>query len=84
MEQIRFGKMKPEGCNLFSVGIQIKLFLFISITEKGNITPIYKKGQRGDGELRAVQPHLYPWEKDGADNPRNHFQVHEGQENHQC
>lgn len=77
-----FSKIKPEGCNLFSVDIQIKLFQFISITEKANITPIYKKGQGGHGELKAVRPHLCPWEEDGADNPRNHFQVHEGQENH--
>jgi len=32
-----------------------------------------QEGQKGrSGELQAVQPHLDPWEGDGAANPGNH------------
>ena len=31
-------------------------------------------------ELQAGQPHLNPWESDGANNPQNHLYIYEGQE----
>lgn len=31
-------------------------------------------------ELQAGEPHLDPWERNGARNPGNHFQIHERQE----
>lgn len=34
----------------------------------------------GPRELLTSQPHLDPWECDGAANPGNRFQAHEGQE----
>lgn len=30
--------------------------------------------------IQAGQPHLNTWKGDGATNPGNHFQIHEGQE----
>lgn len=42
-----------------------------------------KVQERGPRELQAGQPHLDPWEGDGAPSPGNHFQIHDQEENHQ-
>lgn len=38
----------------------------------------------GPEDLQVCRPHLDPWESDGAADPQNHYQVNEGQENHQA
>jgi len=45
---------------------------------RGNITLIFKKGGKKErcGELQASQPHLYAWQDDGADPPRNDAKAH--------
>ena len=42
--------------------------------KKGNITPIFKKGRRG--ELQASHPHLCAWEGHKADPPRSYVKAH--------
>ncbi|KAK4824897.1 hypothetical protein QYF61_021137 [Mycteria americana] len=44
---------------------------------------LQEKQEGGPRELEASQHHLDPWEGNGAANPGNHFQAHEGQESHQ-
>lgn len=37
-----------------------------------HIAVFHKKG--GSGEQLVCQPHIFPWEGGGANNPRNHLQ----------
>jgi len=40
--------------------------------KKGNITPIFKKGRKGEvGKL-----YLYAWDDHGADNPISYLKAH--------
>lgn len=41
------------------------------------------KQERGPRKLQAHQPHLDPWQGDGATNPGNYFRAHEEQKSHQ-
>lgn len=43
---------------------------------------LQEEQERGPRKLQASQPHLIPWEHDGATNLGNHFQAHKEHKSH--
>ncbi|KAK4831799.1 hypothetical protein QYF61_019229, partial [Mycteria americana] len=70
------GKERLRELDLFSV---VKRRLRGLVESKSH--SCLQEGQEGGArELQVSHFHLHPWEGDGATNPGNHFQAHEGQE----
>lgn len=52
--------------------------------EESKCQPYVQEVQEGGSmDLQVGQPHLNPWDGDGATNPENHFQTGEGQKDDQ-